>query len=212
MPNYQNGKIYKLVSDKDDRIYIGSTVEKLCKRMSKHRYDVKNGLCKVKCKWMEDCGDCRIVLIKLHPCNTYEELLMEEEATMKQFKKEGYELINNNKAYQTIEELKEYMKEYNKSDKMKSYKKEYHKTDKYKESQKKSQKKYNKSDKGKECRKEYQKSDKRKEYEKSDKRKESNKEYRETDKRKEYMKEWVFNKKIERWLNEWTYILRPLKN
>jgi hypothetical protein len=34
MPDYSNGKIYKLVSDKTDMIYIGSTTVKLNERLS----------------------------------------------------------------------------------------------------------------------------------------------------------------------------------
>jgi hypothetical protein len=33
MPDYSNGKIYKLVSDKTDMIYIGSTVRSLKERL-----------------------------------------------------------------------------------------------------------------------------------------------------------------------------------
>ena len=44
MPNYQNGKIYKLVSPHTDEIYIGSTVARLCKRFGNHKNLVK-GAC-----------------------------------------------------------------------------------------------------------------------------------------------------------------------
>ena len=37
MPNYQNGKIYKLVSNISNDIYIGSTVNKLSHRLNKHK-------------------------------------------------------------------------------------------------------------------------------------------------------------------------------
>jgi predicted GIY-YIG superfamily endonuclease len=37
MPNYQNGKIYKICSSLTDKIYIGSTTNYLVRRMSDHR-------------------------------------------------------------------------------------------------------------------------------------------------------------------------------
>jgi hypothetical protein len=37
MPDYENGKIYKLVNEVDDEIYIGSTTVRLCNRKSKHK-------------------------------------------------------------------------------------------------------------------------------------------------------------------------------
>ena len=37
MPNYKNGKIYKIVNDVDDCIYIGSTTLSLNMRMIYHR-------------------------------------------------------------------------------------------------------------------------------------------------------------------------------
>ena len=37
MPNYQNGKIYKLVCDDPEKIYIGSTTQRLSARLSSHK-------------------------------------------------------------------------------------------------------------------------------------------------------------------------------
>jgi hypothetical protein len=77
--NYQNGKIYKLVSNQTDKIYVGSTTQPLYKRKSKHKSNYK--------KWVDDntrsymtsyeiCkyGDCDIILIELFPCNSKIEL------------------------------------------------------------------------------------------------------------------------------------------
>ena len=41
MPDYQNGKIYKILNNIDGEIYVGSTIEALGQRMSKHRYTMK---------------------------------------------------------------------------------------------------------------------------------------------------------------------------
>ena len=42
MPNYQEGKIYKIYNTINDDIYIGSTAQKLCERMRNHRNDHKS--------------------------------------------------------------------------------------------------------------------------------------------------------------------------
>jgi predicted GIY-YIG superfamily endonuclease len=42
MPDYSNGKIYKLVSDKTAMIYIGSTTQDLNERLSGHKNEFKN--------------------------------------------------------------------------------------------------------------------------------------------------------------------------
>jgi hypothetical protein len=48
MPDYSNGKIYKLVSDKTDMIYIGSTTKKF-KR--KNYQNIKKPLKKYRFKY-----------------------------------------------------------------------------------------------------------------------------------------------------------------
>jgi hypothetical protein len=43
MPNFNNGKIYKLWSPQGDDIYIGSTVNSLAKRKGEHKRNYNNG-------------------------------------------------------------------------------------------------------------------------------------------------------------------------
>ncbi len=43
MPNYNNGKIYKLWSPEGDDIYIGSTTQPLTARKSSHKKRFLNG-------------------------------------------------------------------------------------------------------------------------------------------------------------------------
>ncbi len=40
--NYNNSKIYKIVSPSTDKIYIGSTTQPLCKRIAKHLSNYRN--------------------------------------------------------------------------------------------------------------------------------------------------------------------------
>jgi hypothetical protein len=79
MSNYQQGKIYKIVSANTDKIYIGSTTKQyLSSRIAHHKCVYK--------KWLKgehhklnsfdvlEFGDCKIILIESFPCNTKAEL------------------------------------------------------------------------------------------------------------------------------------------
>ena len=72
MPNYQNGKIYKLVCSETGKIYIGSTVQKLIKRKWGHT-DNRKKLCMSK-----DFIKPEIYLIENYPCNSKQELCKRE--------------------------------------------------------------------------------------------------------------------------------------
>ena len=80
MPNYKNGKIYKIVNDVDDCIYIGSTTLSLNMRMIYHRKRAKKNNNTNLYKHMVTLGIYRfkIILIRTTPCNNREELLHEE--------------------------------------------------------------------------------------------------------------------------------------
>ena len=41
--NYQDGKIYKILNSETSDIYVGSTCQRLAKRMMNHRTRVKEG-------------------------------------------------------------------------------------------------------------------------------------------------------------------------
>ena len=76
MPNYQNGKIYKIVSPSNPDMppYFGSTTMLLCNRMKSHRNP--KSLCKSKS--LIGCGDAIIVLIENYPSSSREELSKKE--------------------------------------------------------------------------------------------------------------------------------------
>ena len=85
MANYKNGKIYKLINNEmPDKIYYGSTIQTLKKRLYKHKYDVERR--NQSSKQLFEYGEVEIILIEKFPCNTKEEL----------WKREG-EFIKNNK-------------------------------------------------------------------------------------------------------------------
>ena len=75
MPDYKNGKIYKITSG--NQIYIGSTTQCLSQRLGGHRAHAKAG----RGGAIENLvfnPDCQITLIESYPCNSRDELLARE--------------------------------------------------------------------------------------------------------------------------------------
>ena len=77
MSKYQNSKIYKLVSPHTDEIYIGSTVQRLCHRLSGHKRDCRERTI-ITNKKLFELGDVKIILIEEYPCDNKEQLLKRE--------------------------------------------------------------------------------------------------------------------------------------
>ena len=138
MVNYQNGKIYKIVSG--DLTYIGSTCEPtLARRMATHKGDYRvylNGKRDyvTSFKLLEN-GNAEIFLLELFPCNSKDELHARERYHIEnnecvnkvipnRTRKEYYE-ANKDK----IKEEKKLYYEVNK-DKIKEYKEQYNKANK----------------------------------------------------------------------------------
>ncbi len=158
---YQNGKIYKIVNDVENLTYYGSTIEKLCRRMSKHRADSKRFS-----KRYEKFGnlyDCKIILIENYPCNNKEELIKRERfyiennkcinfeipgRTKKEYyhdnkeqiklKNQEYKLLNKekikllNKEYYQKNKEKILLRQKKYDEKNKEYKKQYYQKKKWK--------------------------------------------------------------------------------
>ena len=100
MPDYKNGKIYKLWSPEGDEIYIGSTTQSLALRKSKHKIN-RDTSSKML---FEKYTDVRIELLEEYPCDNKEQLN----------KKEGEYIRNNNCVNRRIagRTNNEYNKEY----------------------------------------------------------------------------------------------------
>lgn len=134
---YLNGKIYKIVNDLDDDIYIGSTTQNLNKRFGDHKSNIHNRKCTLY-KKMILLGTIHftIELIEDYPCSTKYELMEREEywrttlnaklndyvcATefssvySEQGKKEYMKLYHQMDYEMNKEHLIEYQKEYNKN-------------------------------------------------------------------------------------------------
>ena len=82
MPNYQNSKIYKIISPSNpELVYYGSTTQNLSVRMAEHRRTKTNRSSKeILC-----FDDAIIILVENYPCNNKEEL----------YKKESEYILNN---------------------------------------------------------------------------------------------------------------------
>lgn len=138
MPNYQNGKIYKLISDQSDKIYIGSTTQSLSRRLAKHKSDYhvnkKNNTCTISSLLIVQFSDVKIILIEKCPCDNIEELLSREQYWIDFFKSQ---IINKNDAVKNVEKVKQNKKIYynNNKEKLSDYHKQHYQenSDKIKE-------------------------------------------------------------------------------
>ncbi len=95
MPDYQNGKIYRLICSQTSKQYIGSTCANLKKRLSSHKVKYNSTISR-------ELINPTIELIEDYPCKTKEDL----------FKRERYYIeklrcINLNKPIVSEEERRE---------------------------------------------------------------------------------------------------------
>lgn len=91
MPDYSKGKIYKIISDSTDKIYIGSTTkEKLSTRLAEHIWALKswqNGKRDFVTSFeILKHNDCQIILLESYQCNSKNELETREKYYIKKFK------------------------------------------------------------------------------------------------------------------------------
>ena len=105
MVNYGNGKIYKLVNNCDDKIYVGSTTVRLCKRKTCHVTDSKKHPNRCVYKHILEIGweNVDIILIEKYPCESKEELHKRERYWIDELKAE----LNLLRPFITVEENKE---------------------------------------------------------------------------------------------------------
>ena len=82
MVNYENAKVYKIVCNVTNKIYVGSTCKKLCQRIAAHRTEFKSWK-SGKRRYITsfeiiENENYDIILLELFPCNSKEELHMRE--------------------------------------------------------------------------------------------------------------------------------------
>jgi len=178
MVNYNNGKIYKLICDNSNFIYIGSTTQPLYKRLNEHK---KYGCSSKK---LFELGNVKIILIEEVKCENKEQLIKREQYYIDKYKNN---IINDRNAYTDVKEYniknKEKKKEYyiKNKDNILKQKKEYHIKNKNNILKQKKEYRIKNKDKIKDKRKEYYNNNKNnfKEYQEKNK-----------DKIKEYKKEY----------------------
>ena len=109
MVNYQNGKIYKIIDNTNNNIYVGSTTQTLSNRLKGHIGHYKNYLVGKARKCMSydilKNNDYKIISIEEYPCENREQLRIREQYWIDTLK-----CINSQRAYQSKENRKEYMK------------------------------------------------------------------------------------------------------
>lgn len=109
MPEYKNGKVYKIISENTDMVYIGSTsCYYLSERMRLHRHkyrEWKDGNYHFMTSFkVIECGDPKIVLLEKYPCKSKDEL----EARERYWIENTENVANKNIPTRT---LKEYLKD-----------------------------------------------------------------------------------------------------
>ena len=95
---YQRGKIYKLTSNQTDKIYIGSTIQTLNRRLMGHKCDFNRGRSGCNRELIQ-YSDVNIELIEDYPCNTKRELEIRE-----QYFIDKLDCVNTKRAYMTKED------------------------------------------------------------------------------------------------------------
>ena len=123
MVDYSKGKIYKIVCNKTGKIYIGSTVSKLSKRLSQHKEKYKKYLNNTyhfltSFEILKN-DNFQIVLIENIPCNNKEELFRRERYYIENNKCVNQKIpIRENREYYELN--KEVIDKYNKEYKIKN--------------------------------------------------------------------------------------------
>jgi len=114
--DYSKGKVYKIISDCSDKIYIGSTAQHyLCDRLSNHKSEYNRWIKTEKgyCSSFEllKLNNCKIILLCNYPCNSKAELQMKEQECMDEYKNKNPNLLLNLfRSHNTKEYKKQYKK------------------------------------------------------------------------------------------------------
>ena len=106
MNKYQSGKIYKIVDNTSDMIYIGSTCQELVKRLQGHEYDYKNYKTNKHTKFITsykilENKNYKIELIENFPCDDKSDLTTREGNYIKLYRKQKLNIVNDKVAGQT---------------------------------------------------------------------------------------------------------------
>lgn len=110
MPDYAQGKIYKIISDETKYIYIGSTTMTLNERLRLHKKEYKHKISGKSVRQILQYNDVKIELIENYPCESKLELLQQEQ----------YYILQNRKICVNINNAWVDKKEYNRQHRKKN--------------------------------------------------------------------------------------------
>ena len=106
MPDYQEGKIYKITCKETNEVYIGSTVQLLCNRKSSHVNNCNHCVS----KQIIERDNYKFELIENYPCDTARELHAREQYWVDNTEN----TINKQRQFESEEAFKIHRKEYQK--------------------------------------------------------------------------------------------------
>jgi group I intron endonuclease len=138
--DYSNGKVYFIRNTVNDKVYIGSSTQPLCKRMVQHRSNAKTQNTTIY-QNMREIGIKKfyIELLELCPCETKEQLNKREGELIREHNTvvDGYNSTIPGRTYnewreEKKDELAEYNREYQQTnkDKLTEYIKQYYQMNK----------------------------------------------------------------------------------
>ena len=98
MNKFENAKIYKIVDNTSDMIYVGSTCKTLQQRLKEHescykRFKVGKQHFITSFKILEN-NDYKIELVEHYSCNNKQELNLKEGKIIKQFRNDKLNIVN----------------------------------------------------------------------------------------------------------------------
>jgi len=114
MVNYSNSRIYKLVNDVDDKIYVGSTTSRLSIRKCHHKKDAKRRPNTRVYQHLNQIGweHVDIVLIEKYECKCKEQLHARERHWIEELKAELNTIIPTRTQKEWRQEHKEQLAQY----------------------------------------------------------------------------------------------------
>ena len=121
MVNYANGKIYKMVNNVDDEIYVGSTCNPLHKRKNGHKGQLTRHPHLLKSQHFRRIGweNVKIILIENYPCESKQDLLKRERYWIDELKPSLNKALPYVSEEERVRHKKEYRLEYIKRDEVK---------------------------------------------------------------------------------------------
>ena len=129
MPDYKNGKIYKIECQETNRIYIGSTCQPTVAGRLRGHVQCFQGYKKGKYSYMSsfailETGNYKCLLVCNYPCDTKDELIAKEAEYIRQYRNDDkYECVNKCMPGRTA---KEFNREYRQTEKFKDIRKASH--------------------------------------------------------------------------------------